>query len=220
MYFDEQDSYQDNTPSAAMPRYRAIGGRLKLITALIVILLTWISLGLGFIAFGLFLYLHILLRQSHRVRSGLSNQGMIAPLDGQILAVRRNKDGLQIDMRGDVFGSQIIYAPSAAVIEDKLWIDGAYLSFDDSTAHPLRARYDFLLRTELDDFVTLSLFGGQWTRYIYAPFIEGQKMQAGEPFAFGLGYSLLTLQLPAKFATSLSVGDICIAGQTILATKD
>lgn len=220
MHFDDQNSYQDSPLLAHMPRYNDIGGRLKLIAGLIVILLTWVSLGLGFIAFGLFLYLHILLRQTQRLRHVSAEPVMMAPLDGQVLTVRLTNDGLQIDMKGDVFGSQIIYAPTKAVIEDKLWIDGTYLPFDDSAAHPLRARYDFLIRTQTDDFVTLSLFGGQWTRYIHAPFIDGQKMQAGEPFAFGLGCSLLTLQLPARFSTNLSAGDICVAGQTILASKD
>ena len=200
-------------------RFGVIGMREKLIAGALVILCCWLSLGLGFLAFGGFLYLHLLLRDTPHFHHSLADTDIIAPLSGQILAVRHDEQGVSIDIAGDGMSSQLIYAPLSARIEDKLWIDGTYMAFDDATSHPLRARYDFLAQSTSGDVINLSLFGTSLTRYIHAPFVEGQNMVAQEAFAFGLLRSYLTLQLPKSYQPLISQGDYCIAKQTLLAKK-
>ena len=212
---DKADFYNHGTGA----RFGMLGGRVKLAVGAFAILCCWLSIGLGFVAFGLFLFLHILLQENKR-RARQEFVGDIqAPLEGRIQAIRQDGNGLQIDIAGHNVASQVIYAPIASRVEDKLWIDGTYLPFDDATAHPLRARYDFLLETEQGQLITLSLFGGTWTRYIYAPFTEGQYVGLGEPFAFGLIQSLITLQLPKDYEAVVAVGDDIIAKQTTIARR-
>ena len=179
--------------------------------------MAWFSVGLGFIAFCLFLYLHLLLRHSNRRADSLDKGAIIAPIDGQVIAVRRDSAGLYIVMAGDMTASQIVYAPIASRIEDKLWIDGAYLPFDDVNSHPLSARYEFLLETSQGKIISLSLFGGKWTRHITAPFTEGMSVIQGEPFAFGLMQSLVTLHLPADYQPLVEEGAYIVAQQSCIA---
>lgn len=207
------------TPIADEVRFGTLGFSVKLIAGLAVIVMTWLSLSLGIAGFGLFLYLHLLLRFHQAPLAGVPNHDVCAPLSGRVVALREDKDSLQIDIQGDLTTSQIIYAPLSAVIEDKLWIDGAYLSFDDGGSHPLNARYDFLLRLETGALASFSVFGGQWTRYIHAPFAEGQAIHQGEPFGFGLLCSLVTVQLPKGYHARVAKGDHLLARTSIMAQK-
>lgn len=198
-------------------RFASLGMSVKVIAGALVVVMVWLSIGLGFIAFGLFLYLHLLLRHTNRLADVDEAGAIIAPLDGQVIKVRRDTSGLYIVMASDVTASQLIYAPISATIEDRLWIDGAYLPFDDVSGHPLSARYEFLLETQEGKTVSLSLFGGRWTRYLNAPFSEGQHVVQGEPFAFGLMQSLVTMHLPANYRTLVEEGTHIIAQQSCIA---
>ena len=212
--------HQDNDLSLAstkVARFASLGRSIKLIAGAVVVMMTWLSIGLGFVAFGLFLYLHLLLRRTHRVADVSEAGAVIAPLDGQVIAVRRGASGLTIIMAGDLSASQLIYAPISASIEDKLWIDGAYLPFEDVESHPLSARYEFLLETQEGKMISLSVFGGSWTRYIHAPFSDGQHVNQGEPFAFGLMQSLVTVHLPATYQALVGEGTHIIAQQSCIA---
>lgn len=207
------------TPIAKDVRFGTLGLSVKLIAGLLVIVMTWLSLSLGVAGFGLFLYLHLLLRFHPAPLAGVPSRDVCAPLSGRVVAVRDDRDGVQIDIEGDMTASQVIYAPLSAVIEDKLWIDGAYLPFHDGGSHPLNARYDFLLQLETGGRASFSLFGGQWTRYIHAPFSEGQAINQGEPFGFGLLCSLVTVQLPKGYHAVVAKGDLVLARANIIAQK-
>lgn len=215
----------DSRPDDMMqkPRFAELGSQIKVIAGVAVIVMTWLSIGLGFISFGLFLYLHLLLHKTNRPRNAEADSQndapILAPMTGHIVAIRKDSNGLQLDVAGDMLASQLIYAPIAAKIDDKLWIDGLYERFDDARIHPLRARYDFLFETSDEALITLSLFGGKWTRYIHAPFSAGQVIRCGEPFAVGLCQSLITLHLPNDYQCLAREGDYCIARQSLLASK-
>lgn len=199
-------------------RFASLGISIKVVAGALVVVMAWLSVGFGFIAFGLFLYLHLLLRRTNRVADSREAGAIIAPLDAKVIAVRRDNTGLTIVMSGDVMASQLIYAPINARIEDRLWIDGAYLPFDDVSCHPLSARYEYLLETQVGKIISLSVFGGRWTRYINAPFADGQTVTQGEPFAFGLMQSLVTLHLPAHYQETVAEGMHIIAQQSCIAT--
>lgn len=212
--------HQDDDRSVASEsaaRFASLGMSIKVIAGALVVLMAWLSIGLGFIAFGLFLYLHLLLHRRNRPAGGTATGVIMAPVDGQIIAVRRDTSGLYIVMAGDLTASQLIYAPVSARIEDKLWIDGAYLPFDDVSSHPLSARYEFLLETPEGAMISLSVFGGTWTRYLNAPFAEGQHVAQGEPFAFGLIQSLVTVHVPAHYHATVEEGTFIIAQQSCIA---
>ena len=213
---DDKLGHNDNAPEA---RYGALGSRVKLVAGAFTILCCWFSLGLGFIAFGSFLFLHIVLQENSRIARQEFSGDIVAPLNGRITAIRQDGNMLQIDMTAHALSSQIIYAPLGAKVEDKIWIDGTYLPFDDASSHPLRARYDYLLQSEAGQLITLSLFGADLTRYIYAPFAEGQYVRLGEPFAFGLMRSNLTIQLPQDYEAVIAIGDDVIAKQSCLARR-
>lgn len=199
-------------------RFASLGLSIKVVAGALVVIMAWISIGLGFIAFGVFLYLHLLLRRTHRVADHQEDGAIMAPLDGKVIAVRRDSSGLTIIMTGDMTASQLIYAPIGARIEDRLWIDGAYLPFDDVSTHPLSARFEYLLETPAGKLISLSLFGGRWTRYINAPFAEGQHVAQGEPFAFGLMQSLVSVHLPVDYQALVGEGMHIISQQSCIAT--
>ena len=216
---DNRASYRNKSLMLPAARFADIGLSAKLIMGAVVIIATWLSLGLGFIALGLFLYLHLLLYQRPPVAITAPKGSVLAPLDGRLIAMRRDETGLYLMLEGQSVASQIIYAPLDATIEDKLWIDGAYLPFDDSGTHPLTARYDYLLQLEDGKTANFSLFCGPWTRFIAAPFSDGQSMRQAEPFGYGLLRSLVTIHLPLGYDAVMEEGSYCIAQQSCIAKR-
>lgn len=197
-------------------RFHELGFAAKAVAGALVIIFTWLALPLGVLAFGGFIFLHLLLRPIER--NLISADDIIAPIDGVITDVRQEGAHWRIELLADHFQSQLIYAPTEALVADKLWIDGDYLSHEEEASEALNARYEYQLTSPKGFDVILSIYGARWTRLLHMPFAEGQAMVAGEPFGYGLLRSHVAILLPNDAQISVQKGHSCLAKQTILAT--
>ncbi|MGC6516728.1 MAG: phosphatidylserine decarboxylase [Candidatus Puniceispirillaceae bacterium] len=209
---------QTKSPQA---RFQEIGFSTKAVMGALVVIATLFSVGLGFVAFGLFLYLHLLLQIKHRPPLGAKGD-IAAPVDGVIHNITKHENSIIIEIRADKAGSQVFYAPLTARLDDKLFIDGVYLPLHDEAAQPLNARFDLLFQTtDMPDDkagqITMSVIGSQWSRLTQIPFMEGQMIEAGEPFGFSLFQSCIILQLPPDYKIMVMPKTHCLANQTIIA---
>lgn len=197
-------------------RFHELGFATKAVAGAIVIVITWLSLPLGFVAFGGFLFLHLLLRPIQR--GTISSDGLVAPIDGMITDVRQDGAHWRIELLADSFQSQLIYAPIKAVVSDKLWIDGDYLAHEEEASEALNARYEYQLSSPEGSDIIFTIYGARWTRLLHMPFSEGQAMVAGEPFGYGLLRSHVAILVPYDSSILVQKGQACLAKQTILAS--
>ena len=204
-------------------RYQTISFVLKAVTGACVIALAWFNAGLGFVGFGVFLYLHLLLHESQRQAGKMPQLGSIlCPLDGTVCAVRHHEGYSEIDIQGDLLSSQMIFSPVAGKIDDRLWIDGVHLPVADQDAGVLNARLDFsisvITASDKQNAISLSLIAGPVTRYLYSPFVEGQVIDYAEPFGFALLRSVVTLRVPSTYQILVKSGESCLSRQTMIAS--
>ena len=197
-------------------RFQELGFAAKVVAGAMVIIVTWLSLPLGFLAFGAFLFLHLLLRSI--TRDITTADGLVAPIDGVITDVRQDGAHWRIELLADSFQSQLIYAPTEAVVADKLWIDGDYLDHQEEASEALNARYEYQLTSSKGIDIIFTIYGARWTRLLHMPFAEGQAMVAGEPFGYALLRSHVAILVPIDAQILVQQGHACLAKQTFLAT--
>ena len=202
---------------APYDRFQTIGWNIKAIAALVVIFLSWLYLPLGVIGFIGFLYLCLLLHMPDRHMTDRAIGLTLAPIDGRITFLSCHENHILIDMMAHMTSSQIIFAPQSGVIEDKLWIDGAYINNDKVHFEMLAARQEWLIIADDGDQIGLIQFTSPQTRYVTGALTVGQKITMAEPFALGLLRSHIRLRLPKDYQLAVYEGQSIIAGETILA---
>ena len=205
---------------APYDRFQTIGWNIKAIGALIVVFLLWLYLPLGVIGFIGFLYLNLLLHIPDRQLPAAlpqDNDLITAPIDRRITHLDCGGDHIIIDILAHITSSQIVFAPLSGVIEDKLWIDGAYLSADTPHFEMLSARQEWVIHHADGQQVTLIQFASPQTRYLTSALTTGQQISMAEPFALGLMRSHIRLILPSHYQLDIYEGQSCLAGESILA---
>ena len=196
-------------------RFHRLGFSVKAITASIVAFCVWLYLPLGVLAFGCFLYLHLLLR--YVARTPADTTSILSPIDGRVVTIENDGDSTQLTLMSDWLGSQMIYAPMTGVVHDKLWMDGLYLPPNVATEASDAARFEVYMRDNDDRAIIMKLYGTHFTRLLHVPFEEGQSVMRGEPFGFALLRAQITIHLPQDFKIKVSEGEYCLAGQTAIA---
>ena len=100
----------------------------------VTVILSVLYLPLGLLGFASFIYLFIILRRPQRVLSKRPSGQILAPIDGQVIWVHhdREQDRILIRLRQDIFNSHIAYAPIAGQIDQQIWYDGQFASFNDT----------------------------------------------------------------------------------------
>ena len=202
---------------APYDRFQTIGWNIKAIAALGVIFLSWLYLPLGVIGFIGFLYLCLLLHMPDRQMPDQASELTLAPIDGRITSLSCHENHIIIDMMAHMTSSQIIFAPQSGVIEDKLWIDGAYMNSNTAHYEMLAARQEWLITVDNGDQISLIQYTSPQTRYVTGALTVGQKITTSEPFALGLLRSHIRLRLPKEYQLAVYEGQSIIAGETIIA---
>ena len=163
------------TPSNRFP---AIGWNIKAIAALLVVFFVWLYLPLGVIGFIGFLYVCLLLqtpkRQLPAAHESDSQSDVILLMN--VTHLDCDDDHIIVDIQSHLTASQIIFAPTSGVIEDKLWIDGAYISADTPHFELLSARQELLISLSDDEQLSLVQYASPQTRYLTSALITGPKI--------------------------------------------
>ena len=202
---------------APYDRFQTIGWNIKAVAALVVVFLSWLYLPLGVISFIGFLYLCLLLQMPKRQLPKIDTKVAIAPIDGCITQLSCDDDHITIDMQSHLTSSQIVFAPQSGIIEDKLWVDGAYMKRDEDLFDMLAARQEWLIANDDGQHISLIQYSSPQTRYITGSLTTGQKVTMAEPFALGLLRSHIRLRLPREYQLEVYEGQSIIAGESILA---
>ena len=91
-------------------------------------------------------------------------------------------------------------------------------------AHTLNARREITIKQDINSFssnvqneVCIIAWGGPLARYLSSPISEGRIVKAGTPIAISLLYGELDILLPADYELTVTLGEFCIAGKTLLA---
>ena len=190
------------------------------------VILSVLYLPLGLLGFAIFIYLYIILRRPQRVLSKMPSSQILAPIDGQIIWVHhdREQDLILIRLRPDIFNSHIAYAPIAGRIEQQIWYDGQFASFNDTERPPLTsARQEIVFMPEDaisgDNRITMTHYGAPYSRIVQSFVQEGRNVTPETAVALGLLRTDIDVSFPASYAPAIGMGQRCLAGETVLADK-
>jgi phosphatidylserine decarboxylase len=190
------------------------------------VILSVLYLPLGLLGFASFIYLCIILRRPQRVLSKRPSGQILAPIDGQVIWVHhdREQDRILIRLRPDIFNSHLAYAPIAGQIDQQIWYDGQFASFNDTEIPPLTtARQEIVFMPEEaisgDNRITMTHYGAPYSRIVQSFVQEGRNVTPETVVALGLLRTNIDVSFPASYAPAIGMGQRCLAGETVLADK-
>lgn len=203
------------------------GWPLLAIAGGLTVILSALYLPAGLIGFSGFIYLHIILHSPRRTLSELPSGHITAPIDGQVLWVHHDKISARttVRLRPDWFNSHIAYAPIAGQIDQIIWYDGQFSSFEDNALPPPEnARQEIGIlpaaSSSSEDRITLCHHGTPMSRILQSCVQEGRKVNPEMPVALGLLRPKIDISFPASYVPSIYAGQRCLAGETNIAKKD
>jgi phosphatidylserine decarboxylase len=200
------------------PRHQP-GWSIRAAAGAAVVVCAVIYLPLGVIALSGFIYLLMILHL--RDKSQLIDQPgqLVAPIDGQILAVFQDERTQQVTIRirADWLQSQIAYAPISGRIEQQIWVDGSFSAFDDNAVPPAdNARQEICISTERA-VIEMIYHAGPVSRLFQTWLPEGRQVSPKDAVALGLFRCKMDIRCAAPFKPVVLPGQRCLAGETIIA---
>ena len=195
------------------------GWPVKACVGLLCVGLLAISLPLGVLGFGLFIYIFLILRVTVRPSSTvLQDEVIYAPIDGQIVTVHELKEGKKaVIMQPDLFDSHLHYAPVAGQIEDITWVHGSF-NFNalDEILNDTRVRREISWKTKRGRHVELIQFGSIWCRLIQCYLREGRETVAARPAGLAVFRGVVMVKFTSSESLKIVPGQRCLAAQTPL----
>jgi len=187
------------------------------LAGLLVIVLTLVWLPLGLLGLLGFVWLVLVSRPPHPGPASPQAEFICAPIDGQLLDLRRNGEQVILSFQTGWLSSHVWVMPTSAEIDQNLFIDGVFLENDDAASRQLNARREIEMLAEGGARLTLIQWGGPLARYLACPAPEGRKMTVGTPAGLTLLHGRIDLVLPPGSKILAQPGMRCLAGETILA---
>jgi len=149
---------------------------------------------------------------------------ILAPMDGLVTLVDTNSGKKRIRISQKIHTNRLILMPCNGKIDINMFVDGLFLPFEISNAHSLNARREITIKQGINSLssnvqneVCIIAWGGPLARYLSSPISEGRIVKAGMPIAISLLYGELDILLPADYELTVTLGEFCIAGKTLLA---
>ena len=202
------------------------GHRFIAIFAVASLVLYWLSPVLGWLGFVGTAWCVYFFRDPERVtplRDGL----IIAPADGRVTAIEKVVPPAELDLGPEprtristflsVFDVHINRMPVAGKIIKSLYIPGLFLNAELDKASEDNERLCLVVETEAGERLGLVPIAGLIARRIVSFVSEGQRLGAGERFGLIRFGSRVDLYLPPDQEAIVSVGQIAIGGETVLA---
>lgn len=196
--------------------------RILAISGAISVCLLAIYVPFGLISFFGFLYLYIILRQSHSyipTDSEGDGKAILAPSDGIICKIDVDaKTGVtQIFIAPDWFDSHLLYPPVGGMIGRIIWYDGAFASHaNDGTIPSTNARQQFIFKSEQGTDITIEQYASPVTRFLLSFVQEGETVSQERAFATSLIRPIISISYKSSARPNLQLGQRCLARQTIL----
>ena len=200
------------------------GMPVRIITGMIVILFGFIWLPLGLIGLLGLLWIVYVTKHPNTNIMEIKTGDILAPMDGLVTLVDTNSGKKRIRISQKIHTNRLILMPCNGKIDINMFVDGLFLPFEISNAHSLNARREITIKQNTNSFssnvqneVCIIAWGSPLARYLSSPISEGRIVKAGMPIAISLLYGELDILLPADYELTVTLGEFCIAGKTLLA---
>jgi len=197
---------------------------VRIITGMIVILFGFIWLPLGLIGLLGLLWIVYVTKHPNTNIMEIKTGDILAPMDGLVTLVDTNSGKKRIRISQKIHTNRLILMPCNGKIDINMFVDGLFLPFEISNAHSLNARREITIKQGINSLssnvqneVCIIAWGGPLARYLSSPISEGRRVKAGTPIAISLLYGELDILLPADYELTVTLGEFCIAGKTLLA---
>ncbi|MEM7215849.1 MAG: phosphatidylserine decarboxylase [Pseudomonadota bacterium] len=194
--------------------------------AVLTIILGWIWDPLFYIGIALTVWCALFFRDPKRV-TPVSDELVISPADGKISHVGKivppaelglgEEPMLRISVFMNVFNCHVNRSPMRGRISRIIYKNGSFLNAELDKASQDNERNSLVLETERGEIAVVQI-AGLVARRIVCWANQGDELVSGERFGLIRFGSRLDVYLPEKATTMVAVGQIAIAGETVLAT--
>lgn len=209
----------------AIPPIHPEGYRFIAIFGVISFVLGWIWTPLFYAGLALTLWCALFFRDPVRV-TPVSDDLVISPADGKVSFVGKlvppqelglgSDEMLRISVFMNVFNCHVNRSPMRGKIERIIYTAGSFLNAELDKASEENERNALVLSTEHGDMAVVQI-AGLVARRIVCWGQKGAEIGAGERFGLIRFGSRLDVYLPATVNPNVSLGQIAIAGETVLA---
>lgn len=179
----------------------------------------WLFIGLALFTTGFTLYFF---RDPDRVTPADPNL-IISPADGKVILIQRvfepqylKEEVTQVSIFLSPMNVHVNRVPVSGVVEFKKYVPGQYLVAWHEKASDLNERSEFGVRHASGKKMFFKQITGYIARRITFHLNEGDTVVAGERFGMMKFGSRMDLLFPDSFTLDVKVGDVTVAGETIL----
>lgn len=192
------------------------------------VILGWIWDPLFYIGVALTLWCALFFRDPQRV-TPVSNDLVVSPADGKVSFIGKvvppvelllgTDEMLRISVFMNVFNCHVNRSPMQGKIARKKYTAGSFFNAELDKASEQNERNALVLTTEHGEIAVVQI-AGLVARRIVCWAQSGNDIGAGERFGLIRFGSRLDVYLPANASPNVSLGQIAIAGETVLARFD
>ncbi|MDJ0614574.1 MAG: phosphatidylserine decarboxylase [Rhizobiaceae bacterium] len=194
--------------------------------AVLTLILGWIWDPLFYIGLALTVWCALFFRDPKRV-TPVSDDLVISPADGKVSHVGQvvppkelglgEDPMLRVSVFMNVFNCHVNRAPMKGKITGIFYKKGSFLNAELDKASQENERNSLVIETEKGEMAVVQI-AGLVARRIVCWAQEGETIACGERFGLIRFGSRLDIYLPPKANANVSVGQIAIAGETVLAS--
>lgn len=148
---------------------------------------------------------------------------IISPADGKVILIQRvfepqylNEEVTQVSIFLSPMNVHVNRIPVSGVVEFKKYVPGQYLVAWHEKASDLNERSEFGVRHASGKKMFFKQITGYIARRITFHLNEGDAVVAGDRFGMMKFGSRMDLLFPDSFTLDVKVGDVTVAGETIL----
>ncbi|MDQ6996199.1 MAG: phosphatidylserine decarboxylase family protein [Mariprofundus sp.] len=144
----------------------------------------------------------------------------VCPADGKVIRAEIMKDGHQrVDIFMNVFNVHVNRAPMCGRITHMQYVPGKFVnaSFDHATEENERNRFE--VTCDNGDHIAFTQISGLIARRIVSYVEVGDKVEAGQRIGMIRFGSRVNCEIPADYDLNVNVGDMVVAGLTVIARK-
>ena len=182
---------------------------------------------IGLTFFILAIYIFYFFRDP--VRSVPFGDLIISPADGIVtfigesnppININQNIKFIKISIFLSIFNVHVNRIPTKGIIKKIKYINGKYINATSDKSSKDNERNIVLLEKENNDLIIFTQIAGLIARRIVCEIKETQKVNQGDKFGIIKFGSRVDLYMPVNYKPLISVGQITIGGETILANPN
>ena len=221
-----QDFLRNSIIPYAFPHINKEGWRFVPVFALITALLALIWEPIGWIGLVLTIWCYFFFRDPERVVPQIKDV-VVSPADGKVQMITKLKAPKELGLGDEeftrisifmsVFNVHVNRSPASGKILKTVYIKGKFFNADLDKASNDNERQLLAMETDCGQKIAFVQIAGLLARRILCWAKEGQNFVAGERFGLIRFGSRLDVYLPKGVEPQVCVGQVMVAGETVLA---